>query len=137
MAVQTRYILGDAGYSSVTGFGHDAPTHVQSEAASCPQPPIQCNAVSAELSPNPNPNTMYGALVEGPIYTDTFQVVLHTLSLHYCTLHASGRGSAHCTVVAEKAHSICNIWLFCVPPQQLDSASQLFSYYSSGKNGLR
>ena len=102
MAVQTRYILGDAGYSSVTGYGHDAPTHVQSEAASCPQPPIQCNAVSAELSPNPNPNTMYGALVEGPIYTDTFQVFLHTLSLHYCNLRALCRACAHCIVIAEK-----------------------------------
>ena len=79
---QTRYILGDAGYSSVTGYGHNPPTHVQSEAASCPQPPIQCNAVSAELSPNPNPNTMYGAIVEGPIYTDTFQVTFHTISSH-------------------------------------------------------
>ena len=74
--MQTRYILGDAGASLVVGYGHDPPTHVQNEAASCPPEPVQCNAVSAELSPNPNPNVIYGALVEGPIYTDTFQVSL-------------------------------------------------------------
>ena len=76
LCMQTRYILGDAGYSLVVGYGHDAPSHVQNEAASCPPEPIACNAVSAELSPNPNPNTVYGALVEGPIYTDAFQVSL-------------------------------------------------------------
>lgn len=93
--VQTRYILGDAGYSSVTGYGHDAPTHVQNEASSCPQPPVQCNAVSAELSPNPNPNTMYGALVEGPIYTDTFQVTLHPISTSFST-HMDGKSCCMC-----------------------------------------
>lgn len=77
--MQTRYILGDAGFSLVVGYGHDSPTHVQNEAASCPPEPVQCNAVSAELSPNPNPNVIYGALVEGPIYTDTFQVSFSAL----------------------------------------------------------
>ncbi|CAL8470908.1 g10450 [Coccomyxa elongata] len=72
---QTRYVLGDAGRSLLTGYGKDPPTHVQNEAASCPPAPIACNAVSAQLSPDPNPNTLYGALVEGPIFSDTFQDV--------------------------------------------------------------
>ena len=70
---QTRYVLGDAGQSLVVGIGTDPPSHVQNEAASCPAPPIACNAVSAQLSPNPNPNVVYGALVEGGIFSDTFQ----------------------------------------------------------------
>ena len=71
--MQTRYVLGDAGQSLVVGIGMDPPSHVQNEAASCPAPPIMCNAVSAQLSPNPNPNVIYGALVEGGIFSDTFQ----------------------------------------------------------------
>lgn len=74
LGIQTRYVLGDAGRSLLTGYGKDPPTHVQNEAASCPASPIACNAVSAQLSPNPNPNTLYGALVEGPVYSDLFQV---------------------------------------------------------------
>ncbi len=82
LRMQTRYVLGDAGRSLLTGYGKDPPTHVQNEAASCPPAPIACNAVSAQLSPDPNPNTLYGALVEGPIFSDTFQVQFalgHTL----------------------------------------------------------
>ena len=109
--MQTRYILGDAGYSSVTGYGHNAPTHVQNEAASCPQPPVQCNAVSAELSPNPNPNTMYGALVEGPIYTDTFQVTFHTSSTSL-SQHMTGKGA--CMRSAVCAHTGLHYMCACL-----------------------
>jgi hypothetical protein len=72
--MQTRYVLGDVGRSLLTGYGKDPPAHIQNEAASCPPEPIACNAVSAQLSPNPNPNVDYGALVEGPIFSDNFQV---------------------------------------------------------------
>ena len=102
--MQTRYILGDAGFSLVVGYGHDSPTHVQNEAASCPPEPVQCNAVSAELSPNPNPNVIYGALVEGPIYTDTFQVSVSAL--------LSARSLAQCLALPVVR---CAWWELCVP----------------------
>jgi hypothetical protein len=78
VCMQTRYVLGDAGRSLLTGYGKNPPTHVQNEAASCPPLPIACNAVSAQLSPDPNPNTLNGALVEGPNFSDTFQVLAAT-----------------------------------------------------------
>ena len=98
LCVQTRYILGDVGQSLVVGYGLNPPSHVQNEAASCPPAPITCNAVSAQLSPNPNPNVIAGALVEGGIFSDTFQVrclikpCQHVPSLA-CYTNCFGRGS--------------------------------------------
>ncbi|KAL3147605.1 hypothetical protein ABBQ38_014657 [Trebouxia sp. C0009 RCD-2024] len=62
---QARYVLGDATHSFVPGFGTEAPSHVQNQAASCPNPPAVCTAVNGLLNPDPNPRTLYGALVEG------------------------------------------------------------------------
>jgi endoglucanase len=63
---QARYLLGDGGRSFVAGFGEKPPVSVQDEAASCPRRPAACDAVSAQLTPSPNPWVMPGALVDGP-----------------------------------------------------------------------
>ena len=65
VVAQARYILGDATHSFIPGFGKDPPTHVQNQAASCPAAPASCSAVNGLLNPDPNPRTLYGALVEG------------------------------------------------------------------------
>ena len=63
--LQARYALGDATHSFVSGYGKDPPSHVQNQAASCPNPPATCTAVNGLLNPDPNPRLLYGALVEG------------------------------------------------------------------------
>lgn len=72
---QIRYMLGDADQSYVVGYGVRAPAHADNRAASCPPPPQQCNAVTGLLNPNANPNVLYGALVEGALFSDKFQDV--------------------------------------------------------------
>lgn len=72
---QIRYMLGDADQSYVVGYGARAPAHADNRAASCPPPPQQCNAVTGLLNPNSNPNILYGALVEGALFSDKFQDV--------------------------------------------------------------
>ena len=72
---QLRYMLGDADQSYVVGYGVRAPAHADNRAASCPPPPQQCNAVTGLLNPNANPNVLYGALVEGALFSDRFQDV--------------------------------------------------------------
>ena len=72
---QIRYMLGDADQSYVVGYGVRAPAHADNRAASCPPPPQQCNAVTGLLNPNANPNVLYGALVEGALFSDRFQDV--------------------------------------------------------------
>ncbi|KAK9842280.1 hypothetical protein WJX81_004432 [Elliptochloris bilobata] len=72
---QIRYMLGDADQSYVVGYGRNAPTHADNRAASCPPPPQQCSAVSGLLNPQPNPNVLSGALVEGALFSDVFQDV--------------------------------------------------------------
>lgn len=59
-----RYVLGESGRSHVAGFGKNPPTHIQSMPASCPPKPLPCNFVDAFLTPDANPNILYGALVE-------------------------------------------------------------------------
>ena len=63
---QARYFLGDGGRSFVAGFGERPPGSVQDQAASCPRRPAACDAVSAQLTPSPNPWVLPGALVDGP-----------------------------------------------------------------------
>ncbi len=58
----------------MVGYGTDPPTHCQNAAASCPAPPLTCTYVTNFLSPEPNSNVLYGALVEGDGFTDSFQV---------------------------------------------------------------
>ena len=65
LSLQARYVLGDATHSFIAGMGTDAPSHVQNQAASCPNAPAVCTAVNGLLNPDPNPRTLYGALVEG------------------------------------------------------------------------
>lgn len=71
-------MLGDAGFSFVVGQGSNPPTHAQNQAASCNASPTQCSAVSSQLSPNPNPNVLYGALVEGNGFSDNLPVCSYT-----------------------------------------------------------
>jgi hypothetical protein len=42
---QMRYMLGDHGFSYVTGFGKKFPMHVHDRGASCPAPPANCTQV--------------------------------------------------------------------------------------------
>ena len=65
-------MLGDAGRSFVVGYGHNPPTRVHHRAASCPAPPLPCNFSSLH-TPLPNPNTLLGALVGGPLINDSFR----------------------------------------------------------------
>ncbi len=52
-ALQLRYMLGgDRDRSLFAGMGKNPPTHVQNRAASCPNPPEQCNMVSTTPSPS-------------------------------------------------------------------------------------
>ena len=69
---QTRYSLGDAGRSLVVGLGADPPLAAANQAASCPPEPAACDAVTAQLTPTPNPFILYGALVEGPGWSDRY-----------------------------------------------------------------
>ena len=69
---QTRYALGDAGRSLVVGLGTDPPLSAANQAASCPPVPAACDAVTAQLTPAPNPFVLYGALVEGPGWSDRY-----------------------------------------------------------------
>ena len=73
---QVRYMLGgDAGgggSSFVVGLGRGGgPTHAAHQGASCPAKPAECDAVTAQLTPAPNPWAIYGALVEGPGFSDS------------------------------------------------------------------
>jgi hypothetical protein len=101
-------MLGDAGFSFMVGYGHNAPSHSQNQAASCYPAPTQCNAVSSELSPLANPNVLYGALVEGDGFSDTLPVCTLTTStavfaysavcfnLQAQTMHAPPHSCAAC-----------------------------------------
>lgn len=62
---QTRYLLGDGGRSFVSGLGERPPVSAQDQAASCPARPAACDAVTALLTPNANPNVLPGGLVDG------------------------------------------------------------------------
>ena len=73
---QVRYMLGGeaggGGSSFVVGAGRGGgPTHAAHQGASCPPTPAECDAVTAQLTPAPNPWTVYGALVEGPGFSDS------------------------------------------------------------------
>lgn len=57
-------MLGESGRSRLVGVGKNPPTHVQHMPASCPAKPQPCNFVNAFLTPDPNPNILYGALVQ-------------------------------------------------------------------------
>ena len=50
---QMRYMLGDSGRSLIAGWGRNPPTHIQSRAASCPDPPAVCNRVRMQPLPGP------------------------------------------------------------------------------------
>lgn len=67
---QLRYMLGDSGQSYVVGYGNNPPTHTQDRGAACPNAPVPCNTVTGLLSPDPDPHTLLGALVQGPGLTD-------------------------------------------------------------------
>jgi hypothetical protein len=56
----------------VVGLGTDPPLAAANQAASCPPTPAACDAVTAQLTPAPNPFVLYGALVEGPGWTDRY-----------------------------------------------------------------
>ena len=64
---QMRYMLGDHGFSYVVGFNQKFPLRPADRGASCPRAPANCTQVTALYNPQPNPHTLYGALVQaGP-----------------------------------------------------------------------
>ncbi|DBA93998.1 hypothetical protein WJX77_002685 [Trebouxia sp. C0004] len=67
---QVRYVLGDAGRSLVSGWGHKPPTHVQDKEAACPQSGTcgiaQLNSTSS------NDRTLPGGLVTFALFSDKF-----------------------------------------------------------------
>jgi hypothetical protein len=69
---QLGYILGDAGRSFVVGYGVNPPTQPHHRASSCPSPITSECAWDAFNSKDPNPQTLYGALVGGPGADDSY-----------------------------------------------------------------
>jgi len=80
---------------ALQGFGQKAPTHAANRAASCPPPPQNCDAVSGLLNPQPNPNVLYGALVEGALFSDAFQDVRILNSTRIMIEHNAGFQVCH------------------------------------------
>jgi hypothetical protein len=68
---QINYILGDGGRSLVVGFGNNPPQRPHHRGSSCPDMPAPCSW-DAFNSPNPNPQTLSGALVGGPNQQDQY-----------------------------------------------------------------
>ncbi|CAH1777623.1 unnamed protein product, partial [Owenia fusiformis] len=73
-AGQIDYILGDnpRGSSYVCGFGNNPPVRPHHSSTSCPPRPATCGWDDFH-SPDPNPHTLWGALVGGPDENDAFQ----------------------------------------------------------------
>lgn len=64
---QINFLLGGgAGHSWVNGFGVDPPARPHHRSSSCPMWPSECLDNEAKSNPNPNPHTLFGALVGGP-----------------------------------------------------------------------
>jgi hypothetical protein len=68
---QLGYIIGDTGRSFVVGYGTNPPQRPHHRASSCP-PLGQACTWDYYNTPNPNPNTLYGALVGGPGPNDDY-----------------------------------------------------------------
>lgn len=68
---QLGYILGDSGRSFVVGFGVNSPQRPHHRASSCPPLGTACTWDHFN-TPNPNPHTLFGALVGGPAGDDSY-----------------------------------------------------------------
>ena len=106
------YILGDTGRSFVVGFGVNPPKYPHHSASSCPDQPETCDWDDFN-SPNPNPQTLNGALVGGPDSNDNYNdarndYVSNEVALDYnagfqsviaylCKKYFSGTGSTSVT----------------------------------------
>lgn len=70
---QLNYILGGVtGRSYVVGYGPNPPTQPHHRGASCPQLGQECTWDYFQ-SRDPNPHTLYGALVGGPDGSDQYE----------------------------------------------------------------
>ena len=70
---QIDLLLGDAGRSYVVGFGKDYPKRPHHRGSSCPTNPRKPCDWNQFMSPDPNPNILYGALVGGPAADGSYQ----------------------------------------------------------------
>ncbi len=81
---QMRYMLGDKKPSLVVGVGTHPPTRPAERSSSCPSHHNEtCNALVGLYNPNPNPQTLRGALVMVRARLDAFDnagVVFFALS---------------------------------------------------------
>jgi len=68
---QIHYMLGDGGRSYLVGYGNNPPERPHHASSSCKDPPATCDWTDFS-SPDPNPQTLYGALVGGPDVNDNF-----------------------------------------------------------------
>nr|ADB85442.1 GH9 family protein [Limnoria quadripunctata] len=68
---QIDYALGSVGHSFVCGFGENPPTHPHHASSSCPDAPATCDWDTYDSS-EPNPHTLFGALVGGPDENDAY-----------------------------------------------------------------
>lgn len=68
---QLGYILGDT-RSFVVGYGVNPPTQPHHRSSSCPSPITSECSWDAFNSKDPNPQTLYGALVGGPGADDSY-----------------------------------------------------------------
>nr|ADB85440.1 GH9 family protein [Limnoria quadripunctata] len=68
---QADYALGSIGHSYVCGFGNNPPTHPHHGSSSCPVAPQPCGW-NEYNSADPNPQTLFGALVGGPDAQDNY-----------------------------------------------------------------
>ena len=81
---QVGYALGDGGRSYVVGYDPNSPQKTPHKAASCSGLPNtdpyatdpnllnECTYETAYQSIDPNPHTLYGAIVGGPKFDDSF-----------------------------------------------------------------
>lgn len=69
---QIGYMLGDTGRSFVVGYGQNPPQRPHHRSSSCPDRPQVCDW-QAYNSPDPNPQTLTGALVGGPDVNDSYE----------------------------------------------------------------
>ncbi|KAK9830377.1 hypothetical protein WJX72_011403 [[Myrmecia] bisecta] len=108
---QIHKIIADPKRSYMVGVGSNPPTHVPNPAASCPLSVRPCSAaISASQQYNtldPNPNVLYGALVNGPdandVYADQRSYDDNKISIEY-----NGGITGALAFLADKDTSVCD-----------------------------
>lgn len=109
---QLGYIIGDTGRSFVVGYGTGPPQRPHHRASSCP-PLGQACTWEYYNTPNPNPNTLYGALVGGPGPNDDYSddrndYIKNEVATDYNAGFTGGSGLVECGFVTHALSECIN-----------------------------